>query len=49
MVPQICSCRTYSIPVSTMDTQEGGLEKLVEFLLTLDAKAAAQEGLMFAH
>jgi len=26
-----------------------GLEKLVAFLLTLDAKAAAQEGLMFAH
>lgn len=28
---------------------QGGLEKLVEFLLTLDAKTAAQEGLMFAH
>jgi hypothetical protein len=26
-----------------------GLEKLVEFLLTLDATAAAQDGLMFAH
>ena len=27
----------------------GGLEKLAEFLLTLDAKAAAEEGLIFAH
>jgi hypothetical protein len=27
----------------------GGLEKLADFLLTLDAKTAAQEGLMFAH
>jgi hypothetical protein len=29
-------------------TQEG-LEKLADFLLTLDAKTAAKEGLMFAH
>jgi len=27
----------------------GGLEKLVEFLLALDVKTAAEEGLMFAH
>ena len=28
---------------------QAGLEKLADFLLTLDAKTAAQEGLMFAH
>jgi hypothetical protein len=28
---------------------QGGLEKLVEFLLALDVKTAAEEGLIFAH
>ena len=28
---------------------KGGLEKLADYLLTLDVKAAAQEGLIFAH
>jgi hypothetical protein len=28
---------------------KGGLEKLTDYLLTLDVKAAAQEGLIFAH